>query len=144
MIAYLRVEPLGVTRQLSTQARTLMSENKIGPESILGLDRMAGCIAVVSESITNNGWLILGLVGASFAAAFAGGRFKFTRLTVKNSSTALAGGVLLGWGSMTSLGCTIGVLLSGTQAFALSGWVFFLFVFLGSWVGIKAKLHTFG
>lgn len=144
MIAYLRVEPLGVTRQLSTQARTLMSENKIGPESILGLDRMAGCIAVVSETITNNGWLILGLVGASFAAAFAGGRFKFTRLTVKNSSTALAGGVLLGWGSMTSLGCTIGVLLSGTQAFALSGWVFFLFVFLGSWVGIKAKLHTFG
>lgn len=144
MIAYLRVEPLGVTRQLSTQARTLMSENKIGPESILGLDRMAGCIAVVSETITNNGWLILGLVGTSFAAAFAGGRFKFTRLTVKNSSTALVGGVLLGWGSMTSLGCTIGVLLSGTQAFALSGWVFFLFVFLGSWVGIKAKLHTFG
>jgi hypothetical protein len=144
MIAYLRVEPLGVTRQLSTQARTLMSENEIGPESILGLDRLAGCIAVVSETITNNGWLILGLVSASFAAAFAGGRFKFTSLTIKNSSTALVGGVLLGWGSMTSLGCTIGVLLSGTQAFALSGWVFFLFVFLGSWVGIKAKLHTFG
>ena len=144
MIAYLRVEPLGVTRQLSTQARTLMSENEIGPESILGLDRLAGCIAVVSETITNNGWLILGLVTASFAAAFAGGRFKFTSLTIKNSSTALVGGVLLGWGSMTSLGCTIGVLLSGTQAFALSGWVFFLFVFLGSWVGIKAKLHTFG
>ena len=143
-IAYLRVEPLGVTRQLSTQARTLMSENKIGPESILGLDRMAGCIAVVSETITNNGWLILGLVATSFAAAFAGGRFNFTRLTIKNSSTALVGGILLGWGSMTSLGCTIGVLLSGTQAFALSGWVFFLFVFLGSWVGIKAKLHTFG
>ena len=144
MIAYLRVEPLGVTRQLSTQARTLMAENEIGPESILGLDRMAGCIAVVSETITNNGWLVLGLVATSFAAAFAGGRFRFTQLTLKNSSTALLGGILLGWGSMTSLGCTIGVLLSGTQAFALSGWVFFLFVFLGSWVGIKAKLHKLG
>jgi hypothetical protein len=42
---------------------------------------------------------------------------------------------------MTALGCTIGVLLSGTQAFALSGWVFFLFSFLGVWLGIKAKLH---
>jgi hypothetical protein len=142
MVAYLRVEPLGVTRQLSTQARTLMSDNNIGPETILGLDRMAGCIAVVSKTITNNGWLVLGLVGASFAAALAGGRFKLSKLTPKNSSTALLGGVLLGWGSMTSLGCTIGVLLSGTQAFAISGWVFFIFVFLGSWVGIKAKLHS--
>ena len=142
MVAYLRIEPLGVTRQLSTQARTLMSNNNIGPETILGLDRMAGCIAVVSKTITNNGWLIIGLVGASFAAALAGGRFKLSKLTPKNSTTALLGGVLLGWGSMTSLGCTIGVLLSGTQAFALSGWVFFIFVFLGSWVGIRAKLHT--
>jgi hypothetical protein len=58
-----------------------------------------------------------------------------------NSIASLIGGVLHGWGSMTALGCTIGVLLSGTQAFALSGWVFFLFSFLGVWLGIKAKLH---
>ena len=139
--AYLRVEPLGVTRQLSTSARTFMDNRNIGPDSILGLDRMAGCIAVVSETITNNGWLAIGIIGASFAAAFAGGRFKLSKLTFKNSIASLIGGVLLGWGSMTALGCTIGVLLSGTQAFALSGWVFFLFSFLGAWLGIKAKLH---
>jgi len=140
-IAYLRVEPLGVTRQISTQARTFMTDNKIGDETLVGLDRMAGCIAVISETITNNGWLIIGIVASSFAAAFAGNRFKPALPTVRNSATALLGGILLGWGSMISLGCTIGVLLSGTQAFALSGWVFFAFVFLGSWVGIKAKLH---
>ena len=139
--AYLRVEPLGVTRQLSTSARTFMENRNIGPDSILGLDRMAGCIAVVSETITNNGWLAIGIIGASFAAALAGGRFKLSKLTFKNSIASLIGGVLLGWGSMTALGCTIGVLLSGTQAFALSGWVFFLFSFLGVWLGIKAKLH---
>lgn len=143
-IAYLRVEPLGVTRQLSTTARTFMDSNNIGPESLVGLDRMAGCIAVVAETITNNGWLVIGIIGTSFAAAFAGGRFKFSKLTPKNSATALIGGVLLGWGSMTSLGCTIGVLLSGTQAFAVSGWIFFAFVFLGSFVGIKLKFHTTG
>lgn len=143
-IAYLRVEPLGVTRQLSTTARSFMNSNQIGPETLVGLDLMAGCVAVVTETITNNGWLILGLVGTSFAAAFAGGRFKISSLTPKNASTALLGGVFLGWGSMTSLGCTIGVLLSGTQAFALSGWVFFAFVFLGSFVGIKLKFHTTG
>jgi len=143
-VAYLRVEPLGVTRQLSTTARTFMDANEIGPETLTGLDRMAGCIAVVTEAITNNGWLAIGIIGSSFAAAFAGGRFKPSRLTVTNSSTALLGGVALGWGSMTSLGCTIGVLLSGTQAFAVSGWIFFIFVFLGSFVGIKLKLHKTG
>jgi uncharacterized membrane protein YedE/YeeE len=141
-IAYLRVEPLGVTRQISTQARTFMTNSKIGDETLVGLDRMAGCIAVISETITNNGWLILGIVASSFAAALAGNRFKPALPTVRNGATALLGGILLGWGSMISLGCTIGVLLSGTQAFALSGWVFFAFVFLGSWVGIKCKLHT--
>jgi hypothetical protein len=143
-IAYLRVEPLGVTRQLSTSARTFMDGNQIGADTLFGLDKLAGCVAVLAETITNNGWLVIGLVGTSFAAALAGGRFKFSKLTVTNSSTALVGGVLLGWGSMTSLGCTIGVLLSGTQAFALSGWLFFAFVFLGSYVGIKLKFHTTG
>ena len=139
--AYLRVEPLGVTRQLSTSARTLMENGNIGPDSILGLDRLAGCIAVVSETITNNGWLAIGIIGSSFAAALAGGRFKLSTLTIRNSISALLGGILLGWGSMTALGCTIGVLLSGTQAFALSGWLFFLFSFLGTLLGVKAKLH---
>lgn len=144
VIAYLRVEPLGVTRQISTTVRTLMEKNGYGPESLIGLDKVSGCIAVISQTITNNGWLVLGLVGGSLAAAVAGGRFAFSKLTVSNTSSAFVGGICLGWGSMTSLGCTIGVLLSGTQAFALSGWVFFAFVFFGAWSGIKLKLHNFG
>ena len=143
-IAYLRVEPLGVTRQISTTTRTLSLDNGIGPETLNGLDKMAGCIAVVSEVITNNGWLVLGLIGASLAVAIAGNRFKISAITPINASTALIGGIFLGFGSMISLGCTIGVLLSGTQAFALSGWIFFASVFLGVWTGIKLKLHKLG
>jgi hypothetical protein len=118
-----------------------MADREIGSGDLLGLDRMAGCIAVVSETITNNGWLVIGIIFTSFAAALAGGRFKLDRLTPRNTSTALLGGIFLGWGSMTSLGCTIGVLLSGTQAFALSGWVFFAFLIVGVIVGIKLRLH---
>jgi uncharacterized membrane protein YedE/YeeE len=81
------------------------------------------------------------LIGASFAAALAGNRFKLSKITPVNATTALIGGILLGFGSMISLGCTVGVLLSGTQAFALSGWVFFASVFLGVWTGLKFKLH---
>ncbi len=140
-IAYLRIEPLGVTRQLSTSSRTYFEGKGFIPENLDGLDLMAGCVAVVSTAIVNNGWLILGIVLASFAAALTGNRFKFQQITLRNGATALIGGVLLGWSSMIALGCTVGVLLSGTQSFALSGWVFFATVFLGSWIGIKLKLH---
>lgn len=139
--AYLRIEPLGVTRQISTTSRTYF-EGKIWiPQNLDGLDLMAGCVAIVSDTIVNNGWLILGIVLASFAAALTGNRFKFQQITLRNGLTALLGGVLLGWSSMIALGCTVGVLLSGTQSFALSGWVFFATVFIGSWLGIKLKLH---
>ncbi|MFC5868673.1 YeeE/YedE thiosulfate transporter family protein [Aquincola agrisoli] len=50
----------------------------------------------------------------------------------------LAGGVLLGWGAMTGLGCTVGNLLSGTMAGAVSGWVFGLSTLVAVWAGLKA------
>jgi len=140
-IAYLRIEPLGVTRQISTTSRTYFEGKSWIPQNLDGLDLMAGCVAVVSTAIVNNGWLILGIVVASFAAALTGNRFKFQQITWRNGLTAFLGGVLLGWSSMIALGCTVGVLLSGTQSFALSGWVFFATVFIGSWLGIRLKLH---
>ena len=140
-IAYLRIEPLGVTRQLSTTSRTVLSDRGYLPETLEGLDVMKGCIAVISSTVTNNGWLIIGIVFASLAAALAGNRFSWQSITVKNGFTALIGGVLLGWSSMIALGCTVGVLLSGTQAFAVSGWVFFATVFIGTVASIKLKLH---
>ena len=139
--AYLRIEPLGVTRQISTTSRTYFEGKSWIPQNLDGLDLMAGCVAIVSDTIVNNGWLILGIVLASFAAALTGNRFKFQQITLRTGLTALLGGVLLGWSSMIALGCTVGVLLSGTQSFALSGWVFFATVFIGSWLGIKLKLH---
>jgi len=140
-IAYLRVEPLGVTRQLSTISRTYLDKYNLLPENLAGMDTMAGCIAVISKVITNNGWLILGFVFASLAAALIGNRFAFESITMRNGSTAFIGGVLLGLSSMIALGCTVGVLLSGTQSFAISGWAFFASAFLGTFVSIKLKLH---
>jgi uncharacterized membrane protein YedE/YeeE len=141
-IAYMRIEPLGVTRQLSAISRKEFEKQSLLPETINGLDTLAGCVGLVTDTITNNGWLIIGFVIASFAGALSANRFKFEIPTLRNSSTALIGGVLMGWGSMTALGCTVGVLLSSTQAFAVSGWIFFLFAFLGVYLGIKAKVHT--
>ena len=139
--AYLRTTPLGVTSQLSTLSRSYLDAQNALPEVLHGIDMMRGCVALVTTAITNNGWLVIGLVAASLAAAVGGGRFKMQKPTVGNSVTALVGGVLLGWGSLTALGCTVGVLLSGTQAFAVSGIVFLVVVTFAVWAGTKLRLH---
>jgi len=139
--AYLRTTPLGVTSQLSTLSRSYLDAQNALPEVLHGIDMMRGCVALVTTAITNNGWLVIGFVAASLAAAVGGGRFKMQKPTIGNSVTALVGGVLLGWGSLTALGCTVGVLLSGTQAFAVSGIVFLVVVAFAVWVGTKLRLH---
>ncbi len=139
--AYLRTTPLGVTSQLSTVSRSVLDSRNALPEVLHGIDMMRGCVALVSSTITNNGWLVIGLVVASFAVAVGGGRFKLQKPTVGNSVTAFIGGVLLGWGSLTALGCTVGVLLSGTQAFAVSGVVFAVVVMCAVWIGTRLRLH---
>lgn len=141
VVAYLRTTPLGVTSQLSTISRSVLDSRGALPDVLHGIDMMRGCVAVVSSTITNNGWLVIGFVVASTAVAVGGGRFKVQMPTIGNALTALVGGVLLGWGSLTALGCTVGVLLSGTQAFAVSGVVFLVVVTFAVWLGTRMKLH---
>jgi uncharacterized protein len=140
VFAYFRDEPLGVTAQLSSLARTAMNDAGLIGDRLNGLDTFAGCAALVVQTIMDNGLLVGGLVVGSFAAALLSNRFKLSRLTPRNSFTALLGGVLMGWGAMTALGCTVGTLLSGISAFALSGWVFGIAVVAGVWLGIRLKL----
>lgn len=139
--AYLRTTPLGVTSQLSTISRSYLDARGALPDVLHGIDMMRGCVAIVTSTITNNGWLVIGFVAAALAAAVSGGRFVVQKPTIGNSVTALLGGVLLGWGSLTALGCTVGVLLSGTQAFALSGVVYLVVVTFAVWLGTRLKLH---
>lgn len=144
MLAYLRVEPLGVTSQLGSLSRTVMTNKGWMAERLNGLDTFRGCAAVVSETITDNGWLIVGLTLASLAMGLLSNSFRLSRLTPLNAFTALLGGVAMGWGAMTALGCTVGTLLSGISAFAVSGWVFGFAVFVGVALGIKLRLHRYG
>jgi uncharacterized membrane protein YedE/YeeE len=143
VFAYLRVEPLGVTAQLGSISRTLLNDAGLLLPRLNGLDTLAGCATQVVQAITDNGWLIGGFVLASLAAALLANRFELSKLTPGNSVTALLGGLLMGWGSMTALGCTVGTLLSGISAFSLSGWVFAVAVFVGVIVGVKLGFNRF-
>ncbi|MDG9927584.1 MULTISPECIES: YeeE/YedE family protein [unclassified Pseudomonas] len=139
-LAYLRVAPLGVTAELGSLARTAADGLGLLPARMEGLDGFAGCATVVKQALlSNNGLFILGLVAASWASALVAGDFQPRRPTANELLRNLAGGVLLGLGSMLALGCTVGTLLSGVMAGALSGWLFGLFCLLGIWLGLVLR-----
>jgi uncharacterized membrane protein YedE/YeeE len=76
-------------------------------------------------------------LGACIASLLAA-QWKPRRIkSIRQVWAAVLGGLLMGLGSRISPGCNIGGMFSGIPAFSLSGWVFFLFVFLGSIAGGK-------
>lgn len=134
---YLRVAPLGVTAELGSIVRTLGTEAGVVPSRLFGLDTLRGCATVIKEALlSDNGLFVLGLVGASFASALIAGQFKPSWPSASQIARGLGGGVLMGWGAMTALGCTVGVLLSGIQAGAVSGWVFLVCCAAGAALGM--------
>lgn len=138
--AYLRFAPLGVTNQISTWARGAANSAGILPDTLYSLDTFRGCVAAVTDALlVPNGYLVLGIVLGSFAAAFAAGKFQPSWPRPKQIAEGLIGGVLMGWGAMTALGCTIGVLLSGIHAGAVAGWVFLAVCGAAVWFGLSVR-----
>jgi hypothetical protein len=134
----LRVAPLGVTAELGSLVRTAASSSSFLPETLIGLDTVRGCISAVKTALLSpNGVFVIGLVLSSFASALIAGQFKPTWPSLKGLAERFIGGVLMGWGAMTGLGCTVGVLLSGIHAGALSGWVFLVFCTTGALIGLQ-------
>lgn len=140
VVAYFRVGPLGVTAEIGSIARTLADGASLLPERLEGLDSFSGCATVIKEAIlSENGVFVAGLVLAAFASALMAGDFRPSRPTGEAIARSFAGGILMGWGAMVALGCTVGTLLSGIMAGALSGWVFWLFCSLGMLLGMGLR-----
>ena len=142
-LAYLRVGPLGVTAEIGGRSRQAAGALGLLPDRLEGLDTFRGCATALRDAIlTPNGLFIGGLVLAALAAALLAGQFRPALPTRGQVVRGLAGGVLLGWGAMTGLGCSVGTLLSGIMAGAVSGWVFGLAMFAGAagtlWAGRRA------
>jgi uncharacterized membrane protein YedE/YeeE len=130
-VAYFQVQPLGVTAALGSVARSLLADLALIPDTLHGLDGLSGCRTAPVSGMTANGAFVIGLVLASFGAALVAGQFAPIRPTLDQAARGLGGGILLGWGAMTAIGCTVGTLLSGTIAGAASGWVFLFASFAG-------------
>ena len=144
-LAYFRIAPLGVTAEIGSVARTAASGYSWFPIRLEGLDGFSGCLTVVKETLwSRNGLFVVSLVLGAWAAALQSRQFTPRRPTGTEVLRNLVGGVLLGWGSMVALGCTMGTLLSGVMAGALSGWVFGVFCFAGIWLGWRVRQRFSG
>ncbi|QAA94353.1 hypothetical protein CKA81_11295 [Pollutimonas thiosulfatoxidans] len=146
VMSYFRYAPLGVTAELGSVARTAASQWQLLPDRLEGLDTFSGCATVVKETLLSpNGLFVLGLIGGAWAAALVAGEFKPRLPSLRDVLRNFGGGVLMGWGAMLALGCTVGTLLSGIMAGALSGWVFAIACVLGVWGGwrLRQKVAAF-
>lgn len=146
VVVVLRLRPLGVTAALGSAARTVGDAGGLTPQRLDGLDGFGGCVTAVVESLwqTPNALLVGGIVAGAWAAALASGQFRPAWPSPGQAVRGLGGGVLLGWGAMTGLGCTVGNLLSGTMAGALSGWVFGAGVLFAVWAGLRLRVPRRG
>ena len=86
-------------------------------------------------SISNIGIIL----GAVIASSFAGSFSQKTTTNYKILLAAILGGFLMGFGARLAFGCNIGALFSGIASGSLHGWAWFLFAFIGTYFGVKAR-----
>ncbi|MDC0977461.1 YeeE/YedE family protein [bacterium] len=79
------------------------------------------------------------ILGALIASSLSGGINKISRINGKLVLAAILGGFLMGYGARLAFGCNIGALFGGIASGSLHGWVWFLFAFLGSVIGVKFR-----
>ena len=83
------------------------------------------------------------ILGALIGSALSGKITKFTSVNKKLVLAAVIGGLFMGYGARLAFGCNIGALFGGIASGSLHGWVWFLFAFLGSIVGVKFRKYFY-
>ncbi|MEP1932188.1 MAG: YeeE/YedE family protein [Roseibium sp.] len=81
------------------------------------------------------------IFGAMAASALAGKYAPIWKLTRRDVLTAVAGGLLMGYGARLAYGCNIGAYLGGLVSGSVHGWLWLLFGFLGSVLGTRLRLR---
>ena len=81
-----------------------------------------------------------GIIFGAMAAAALAGRFRpGLALGPRDLLTAVAGGLLMGYGARLSYGCNIGAYLGGVVSGSLHGWWWLVWGFAGSLIGTRLR-----
>ncbi|MEW9122809.1 MAG: YeeE/YedE thiosulfate transporter family protein [Thermotaleaceae bacterium] len=95
---------------------------------------------LVEKDFMVNGYTFqnIGIIVGALLAVLLANSFKLKKIKNKKQVvSALAGGILMGYGTRMTYGCNIGALFSPMASMSLSGWVYGIFMFVGAWIGSK-------
>ena len=83
-------------------------------------------------------FLIFGIIIGSYITAVYFGEFRTKPIrSMKQVLLAVTGGLLIGYGARTGMGCTISALVSGVASMSVHGWIFAIFLPVGVMIGVK-------
>ncbi|WP_032122099.1 YeeE/YedE thiosulfate transporter family protein [Clostridium amazonitimonense] len=86
----------------------------------------------------------IGIIIGAFLATLLASQFKIKKIkSLKQVIAAVLGGLLMGYGARISFGCNIGALFSGIASMSLHGWMYWIFIFIGAWIGSKLLVKYF-
>ena len=81
---------------------------------------------------------VLGVISGSAAYALISGRFRWEAFRdVEDTANHLIGAVLMGFGGVTAMGCTIGQGITGFSTLALGSMLSFAAIVFGAWTALK-------
>lgn len=140
VITFVAERPLGFTGELSRWGITAATALGVGPGQLLGVNLIPGCVLDPGDGgvLHYMLFLVLGMIYGSFLAALFSGEFKIRVPRQKiRFVQAAGGGLIMGYGSGTAVGCTIGAFFSSIPSFGLNGWVWAVCLLVGAWVGTQ-------
>jgi uncharacterized membrane protein YedE/YeeE len=130
---------VGYQENPDTLEMTFFGTNTRAAESISFVAPLAYTLELLmlwtdqSLTITFGIMAALGVVAGSFAYALANGSFRWEGFTtIDDLRNHIIGGVLMGFGGITALGCTIGQGISGISTLALGSMLTFCAIIAGS------------
>jgi hypothetical protein len=94
---------------------------------------------LINPPLLDSGTLIdMGIIAGALISALLAYDFKL-RVPAKKSRLAqgFIGGVLMGYGARLAMGCNIGGFFSAIPQLAFNGWVFFIGLLIGGYIGAK-------
>ena len=84
---------------------------------------------------------VFGLILGSFAYSIATKTFRWEGFRdAEDTANHLAGGVLMGFGGVTAMGCTVGQGLTGVSTLALGSFVALAAIVAGSWAAFRYQI----
>lgn len=79
------------------------------------------------------------ILGALTAAGLAGRFAPILQIPIRSLLAAIIGGLLMGYGARLGFGCNIGAFFSGAASFSLHAWIWIVFAFAGTWIGVRLR-----